>query len=150
MSLLAVLITVPQAFAILDIGVSVTPTSCGLHPPGLTSCSGIGSMNSDLPLGTMCLYETYDGNYLSVSVTLLNRGSPTGQNSTGPLTTNSQCRNNTDDVGFDFTVSYIAQTCVKGTYPVTFKATDGGYSNSTVFDAVVSCPQIPQMTLANT
>lgn len=106
-------------------------------------------MNSDTAGALECLYETYNGNYLSVSVTLGGPAGPTVQHSNGPLTTNSQCKNDAVDVGFKFTVSYIAQTCVGGTYPVNFTATKGTYHNSTIFDAYVRCIAIPQMALSN-
>lgn len=140
----ATLIIVPQVSATDIITVSVDPTSCTLAPlAGITSCGSAGSMNSDTSNSRECLYETYNGNYLAVSVTLKNIGSPTGQHSNGPLTTDNQCRDNAVDIGFNFTVSYIAQSCVSGTYPVNFTATKGGYSNSTIFDAYVRCFATP-------
>lgn len=135
----------PQAFAITQISVQVSPAYCDLAPlGGVSSCSGTGSMNSDSSAAQECLYWSFDGSYLSVSVTILKVGNPTSTLSSGPLTTDHDCPGDAQDYGFDFTVSYVASTCVVGTYPVNFTATKGTYYNSTIFDAYVKCVSSPQ------
>jgi len=142
---LAALIFVPQAFAYTYISISVDPTYCNLAPlAGITSCNNNkGTVNSDSPAAQECVIWTYNGNYLSVHIKFYPYGIPTGSQPSGPLTTDKQCPYSGQDFSFKFNVTYIAQTCSAGTYPINFTATKGTYSNSTIFDANVKCVETP-------
>jgi hypothetical protein len=133
----------PETFASSPtVDLTLYSSSCTLNPPNSCTytcpipnqCGYVSNLND---LGYACLKWTSDS-HIAASVTSHQIGSPMSDS-------NPTCPVGYRDWTFGLVVSYVAQTCTKGSYTVTFTA----YKNSTdyvtrTFTATVShCPFSP-------